>query len=93
MILKKKILVYVLKRDFIDEQNMSLEQLKERAARMNREREEKTAQDLEKRNSVIRETEEKKEEEAKKEVRLNIQWSVSLRIIILYNSFNSLSIF
>ena len=73
---------------------MSLEQLKERAARMNREREEKTAQDLEKRNSVIRETEEKKEEEAKKEVRLNIQWSVSLRImIILYNSFNSLSIF
>ena len=39
---------------------MSLEQLKERAARMNREREEKTAQDLEKRNSVIRETEEKK---------------------------------
>lgn len=72
---------------------MSLEQLKERAARMNREREEKTAQDLEKRNSVIRETEEKKEEEAKKEVRLNIQWSVSLRMIILYNSFNSLSIF
>ena len=73
---------------------MSLEQLKERAARLNREREEKTAQDLEKRNSVIRETEEKKEEEAKKEVRLNIQWSVSLRImIILYNSFNSLSIF
>lgn len=59
---------------------MSLEQLKERAARLNREREEKTAQDLEKRNSVIRETEEKKEEEAKKEVRLNIQWSVSLRI-------------
>lgn len=72
---------------------MSLEQLKERAARLNREREEKTAQDLEKRNSVIRETEEKKEEEAKKEVRLNIQWSVSLRMIILYNSFNSLSIF
>ena len=72
---------------------MSLEQLKERAARLNREREEKTAQDLEKRNSVIRETEEKKEEEAKKEVRLNIQWSVSLRIIILFNSFNSLSIF
>ncbi len=72
---------------------MSLEQLKERAARMNREREEKTAQDLEKRNSVIRETEEKKEEEAKKEVRLNIQWSVSLRMIILFNSFNSLSIF
>ena len=60
---------------------MSLEQLKERAARLNREREEKTAQDLEKRNSVIRETEEKKEEEAKKEVRLNIQWSVSLRIL------------
>ena len=59
---------------------MSLEQLKEHAARLNREREEKTAQDLEKRNSVIRETEEKKEEEAKKEVRLNIQWSVSLRI-------------
>ena len=59
---------------------MSLEQLKERAARLNREREEKTAQDLEKRYSVIRETEEKKEEEAKKEVRLNIQWSVSLRI-------------
>ena len=59
---------------------MSLELLKERAARLNREREEKTAQDLEKRNSVIRETEEKKEEEAKKEVRLNIQWSVSLRI-------------
>ena len=59
---------------------MSLEQLKERAARLNREREEKTAQDLEKRNSVIRETEEKKEEEEKKEVRLNIQWSVSLRI-------------
>lgn len=72
---------------------MSLEQLKERAARLNREREEKTAQDLEKRNSVIRETEEKKEEEAKKEVRLNIQWSVSLRMIILFNSFNSLSIF
>ena len=72
---------------------MSLEQLKERAARMNREREEKTAQDLEKRNSVIRETEEKKEEEAKKEVRLNIQWSVSLRMIILFNSVNSLSIF
>ena len=62
---------------------MSLEQLKERAARLNREREEKTAQDLEKRNSVIRETEEKKEEEAKKEVRLNIQWSVSLRMIII----------
>ena len=59
---------------------MSLAQLKDRAARLNREREEKTAQDLEKRNSVIRETEEKKEEEAKKEVRLNIQWSVSLRI-------------
>ena len=62
---------------------MSLEQLKERATRLNREREEKTAQDLEKRNSVIRETEEKKEEEAKKEVRLNIQWSVSLRMIII----------
>ena len=62
---------------------MSLEQLKERAARLNRERAEKTAQDLEKRNSVSRETEEKKEEEAKKEGRLNIQWSVSLRMIII----------
>ena len=58
-----------------------MEQLRERAARLNREREEKSAKDIEKRELLIRESAEtqattKKEE---KVIRLNIEWTVELR--------------
>lgn len=67
---------------------MSIAELKARAAKMNREREEQSAKDIEKRDMFLRE-QAASAEKVQKVTRLNVEWTVDLRTNSLLSMIDS----
>lgn len=62
---------------------MSLEELKQRAAKQNRAREEQSAHDLEQREQLLHEkSESKPAPQPEKKIELHVEWTIDLRMIL-----------